>query len=250
MKKIKICPCCGYKKFGLSSVLWADLIKQWGLSPQEVNYINRQQGLFCERCKSNLRSMTLAAAIMSGYRFSGTFEQFVNKYGQLTVLELNEAGCLNQYLKLMPGHLLADYPEVDMMKLPYSDNSYDLIVHSDTLEHVENPVKALKESLRVLRPGGFTCFTIPIVVGRLSAGRKKKSLSYHGTPGNDEHLVHTEYGADMWTQLMEAGFEECRLISLDYPASIAIMGAKESILYSSRKRSVSRLISLLSKVKK
>lgn len=170
--------------------------------------------------------MTLAAAIMKCYGFEGTLDQFVKKQKRLRILEVNEAGHLNPWLKQIRQHVLASYPRVNIMKLPYEDNAYDLIVHSDTLEHVDDPVRALRESLRVLRPGGFTCYTIPMVVGRLSKSRHGKPASFHGTPGNDEYLVHTEYGGDAWTQIMEAGFEECRLITLDYPASVALVGVK------------------------
>ena len=48
--------------------------------------------------------------------------------------------------------------------------------------------------------------------------------SYHGIPGDElpDFLVHTEYGADCWTQVMEAGSEECRLLTVEYPAAQAI----------------------------
>lgn len=39
--------------------------------------------------------------------------------------------------------------------MPYPNTSFDLVVHSDVLEHIENPIQALKESRRVLRPGGM-----------------------------------------------------------------------------------------------
>lgn len=226
MRKITSCPCCGNSKFVQKEILWAELIRQWGLDQEEVDYINRQQGLHCEACGSNLRSMTLAGAILSCYDFNGTMELFVNERPSIALLEINEAGHLTPYLEQLSGHTLATYPDVDIMRLPYGDNTFDLIVHSDTLEHVTDPVQAIAETYRVLRPGGFTCFTIPLIVGRLSRKRNKQPASYHGTPGEVEYLVHTEYGADMWTQVMEGGFQECRLFTLEYPSSVAIIGVK------------------------
>lgn len=39
------------------------------------------------------------------------------------------------------------------------------------------------------------------------------------------HLVQTEYGADAWTQIAEAGFTEIRMGVLEYPAGIAFEAA-------------------------
>lgn len=45
--------------------------------------------------------------------------------------------------------------------LPYKTNTFDLVVSSFTLEHVQNLEKVLKESVRVLKPGGYLYFTVP-----------------------------------------------------------------------------------------
>lgn len=55
-----------------------------------------------------------------------------------------------------------------MRSLPFADASFDIVLHSDTLEHVGHPVLALHGCRRVLAPTGRLCFTAPIVVGRLS----------------------------------------------------------------------------------
>jgi len=173
--------------------------------------------------------MCLAAAIMKVCDFNGTLKLFVKKMKRkITILEVNEAGTLSDYFTNLSRHTLAEYPDVKIENLPYKDNQFDLVVHSDTMEHVKSPINGLKEVYRVLKPGGVTVYTIPIVLGRLSKKRVGKK-SFHGSPGNDEYEVITEYGADMWTQLMEAGFTECRLITIDYPASIAIVGCKAKL---------------------
>jgi len=45
--------------------------------------------------------------------------------------------------------------------LPFRDNSLDYVVSSHVLEHVANPVSALKEWYRVLRPGGLIYMVVP-----------------------------------------------------------------------------------------
>src|SRR5207248_3016475 len=39
--------------------------------------------------------------------------------------------------------------------------------------------------------------------------------------------VRTEYGADAWKHLVRAGFGECRIQSLEYPAAQALVGVRE-----------------------
>jgi hypothetical protein len=39
-------------------------------------------------------------------------------------------------------------------------------------------------------------------------------------------MVHTEFGSDIWCIVLDAGFSECRLISYQYPAGIAVLAVK------------------------
>ena len=130
---IEACTCCGSKDLATRKVLWQELVREWRLSAYETQYIDRQQGLQCQRCSSNLRTMALALAICNCYGHSGTFAQFIEeaKTRRLRVLEINEAGGLAQFLSGLPGHTIQRYPEVDMRQMPYPEHSYDLVVHSD-----------------------------------------------------------------------------------------------------------------------
>src|SRR5262249_12650310 len=116
----------------------------------------------------------------------------------------------------------------DMTRLSCADESFDLVVHSDTLEHVDDPARALRECRRVLTASGACIFTAPIVVGRLTRSRRGLPASYHGSPTRQDQdlLVHTEFGADVWTMVIEAGFESCELIAFHYPSGIAIVARR------------------------
>lgn len=224
-----VCPCCGANEFKEQTVLWRELVEQWRLVDHEAAYINRQQGLRCVCCGANLRSMALAGAIMKCYGFRGNFTGFLKSEAtrELRVLEINEAGSLNPLLAQLPKHVLSRYPQVDMMALPFEEGAFDLVLHSDTLEHVPRPVQALSECRRVLAPGGFCVFTVPIIVDRLTLSREGLPLSFHGSPCNpDDHIVCFEYGADAWKYLILAGFSECRIHSLEYPAAQALVGVR------------------------
>jgi SAM-dependent methyltransferase len=171
-----------------------------------------------------LRSLALANAIMRLFGAASSFPLFMLRHPLLRVLEVNPAGTLHRALRRMPRAVTTHYPEVDMTALPFSDESFDLVVHSDTLEHVPDPVRGLAECLRVVRRRGWVCFTVPVIVERLTRARSGLPPSFHGGPqaGDPGYLVHTEYGADMWTHAMEAGASDCRILALDYPSAMAI----------------------------
>jgi len=219
------CPQCGGEDFTEQSILWPELIEAWELDADEAEYLNRQQGLRCDGCSTPLRSMALMNALQVAYHVPRAvpFKWAMLLRPWLRVLEVNRAGSLTSSLRRLPRHVLVEYPAVDMQALPFEDGSFDLVVHSDTLEHVPDPVAGLAETHRVLRPGGLTCFTIPVVVRRLSRSRDGMVPSFHGNPTNPEdNLVHTEFGADFWATVLEAGFESCRIESLEYPSGLAI----------------------------
>ena len=45
--------------------------------------------------------------------------------------------------------------------LPYADNTFDAVILSEILEHVERDVDGLREVFRVLKPGGIVAITVP-----------------------------------------------------------------------------------------
>jgi SAM-dependent methyltransferase len=227
---VLVCSVCGGSNFVDRAVIPDGLTAEWRLEPHERAYIDRQQGTLCTSCGCNLRSIALANAIRSVVGTDLTLIELVAdpRSRSLKVLEINEAGHLSPILKALPGHVLATYPEVDMHATPYPTDSFDLVVHSDTLEHVSNPVTALAECRRVLHPNGALCFTVPTVVGRLTRSRAGLPNSYHGSQEaqSEDYIVHTEYGADMWTHVLQAGFSAVSIHSVDFPSALALSALK------------------------
>ena len=221
------CQACGHLRFIHDDVLWPDLIAAWQLAPPEVAYVNVQQGTRCERCGVNVRSQALARALLQAVGGSGTLESCIGPGGPLDrrLLEINEAGTLNPWLSRLPQHVLARYPGCDITQLPYPDGAFDLVVHSDTLEHVDDPLKGLRECRRVLGPGGACVFTVPVIIGRMTRHRRGLPPSYHGHADcrEPDFLVHTEFGADVWAMAFAAGFDRCELVPFRFPAGLSII---------------------------
>ena len=221
------CAVCGGQSLVRTHVLWEELIAEWGISAAEAAYIDAQQGTHCETCGSNLRSMALAVALMRWRGTDGRLVDFVQSpaHANLRLLEINDAGSLHPLLQLLPQHCYGAYPDVDMRQLPYGDAAFDVVVHSDTLEHVPDPSLGLRECRRVVAAGGAVVFTVPTVIGRLSRSRAGLPDSFHGAPHAREPgmLVHSEFGADVWALVLAAGFQSCELVPCGFPAGLAII---------------------------
>lgn len=223
---VQKCVICGGTEFNSDKVLWDGLVNEWELSQLERDYIDRQQGFNCKSCNGNLRAMSLAKAILTSFDYIGTFDEFCKdpQNKDIKVLEVNTACTLTKHLQLLPKHKLVEYPDYDMTNLNLETNSFDLVIHSDTLEHIDDPIKGLNECKRVLAEKGKCIFTVPIIIGRMTRSRKGLPSSYHGDPttGSSDLLVHTEFGADFWVMAICAGFETCKIHCLEYPAGIAL----------------------------
>jgi ubiquinone/menaquinone biosynthesis C-methylase UbiE len=102
--------------------------------------------------------------------------------------------------------------------LTYEDASFDLVITSETLEHVPDLDVALAEIHRVLAPGGHHVFTIPLLPG-VEKTYPRARLDEDGNlvplvepriahPGGDwGYPVFTEFGADLPAILDRAGFD-------------------------------------------
>jgi len=97
--------------------------------------------------------------------------------------------------------------------LTFPDQSFDIFITQDVMEHVFHPDVALREINRVLKPGGAHVFTAPKHKGLLESVRRADLNSdgtinylleaqYHGNPqGDGRALVTWDYGYD-FEQLM------------------------------------------------
>lgn len=79
------------------------------------------------------------------------------------ILGISGIGNLTSLIDKKQSEIIeADYPEVDMQNLPYSENQFNIVISDQVIEHLENPKKAIAESFRVLKKNGIaihtTCF--------------------------------------------------------------------------------------------
>jgi len=55
----------------------------------------------------------------------------------------------------------ADVMRVDMLKIPFKENSFDLLIANHVMEHVDDDRRALSEITRVLKSGGYAILQTP-----------------------------------------------------------------------------------------
>ena len=111
--------------------------------------------------------------------------------------------------------------------LTFEDNSIDLHITQDVMEHVFHPERVFKEIARTLKPGGAHVFTVPIVNKHLptqaraeitEAGAISHLLpaKYHGNPIScDGALVTVDWGFDICRHIFEACGLFTHVVSID-----------------------------------
>lgn len=167
----------------------------------------------CCNCGASLRNSDLAKII--SYKMCGNDGSLREVYSLLKgkkILNTCSSGYIHDALKEHKGYVCSEYFDsiesgdmkdgilcVDLCKIPFKDNSFDLVISEDVLEHVENIEKAFSEINRVLNLQGMHIFTVPVHEGRKTISRKEKANKiYHGDPiRNEGVLVWTDFGSDI-----------------------------------------------------
>ncbi|WP_293298896.1 class I SAM-dependent methyltransferase [Allomuricauda sp.] len=98
--------------------------------------------------------------------------------------------------------------EVDITKIPFDDSSFDFILCNHVLEHIPNDQLAMSELFRVMRPGGFGIFQVPIDYNRETTYEDFSITTEKGRLkafGRRDHVRW--YGKDYKDRLANVGFE-------------------------------------------
>lgn len=137
------------------------------------------------------------------------------------------------YSHYIPGAPLGSHSPIfnarceSLESLTFKDNSFDLLITQDVMEHVMDPEAAFREIARVLRPGGAHVFTVPLVrKGEPSRQRARKNADgsieylepkeFHGNPVDASgSLVVMDWGYDIVRTISDASGMPSSIICID-----------------------------------
>jgi SAM-dependent methyltransferase len=114
------------------------------------------------------------------------------------------------------GDIIENVRNENLEALTFADESIDLHISQDVLEHVFNPAKVFGEIARTLKPGGAHIFTVPLtnkdrpskVRAKLTDEGKISYINppiYHHNPiSNQGSLVTIDWGFDICRHIFEA----------------------------------------------
>jgi SAM-dependent methyltransferase len=95
----------------------------------------------------------------------------------------------------------------DLHHAPFADNTFDVIFCNHVLEHVENAEQCMSELFRIMKPGGWGIFQVPIDVSRATTLEDKAISSPRDRELHYWQKDHLRlFGLDYGSKLAAAGF--------------------------------------------
>ena len=193
-----------------------------------------RESYHCGRCDALLREREQARAILSCYahlRCQSVSDLVkVSRFRKLRVYEPGTTGPFRRLLRKLPyyqqsdcygeearGSVPLEIPHQNLESLSFPDEAFDLVITSDILEHVRKPLCAFSEIARVLKPGGYHVFTVPMqepvppkTIARVDTSSEVDvplmPEVFHGNGKGGRSLVYSDFGLDITEQLAKAGF--------------------------------------------
>jgi SAM-dependent methyltransferase len=207
--------------------------------------VNLREGLICFVCRLNNRRRLLYRAIQEwsaarergepavylAEQHSALQRQLARRFGRLTGSEYVPSAGPPGALTELRGRPVQHQ---DLRALSFDDESFDLVIHADVLEHVPRHRDALAEIHRVLVPGGETLFTAPFITTR-DENLIRATISgdgsvvhhlepeYHIDPLDPAGvLAFQTFGWELLDELRSAGFAVVQLGFLADPVQVIV----------------------------
>lgn len=189
--------------------------------------------LLCSKCASIPRERALMEVIKLYYPDFHALNIHESSPGLRGVSSRLKSECSSytashfyQGLELGSYHI-DGYRCENLERLTFDDESFDLFITQDVMEHVFDPEAAFKEVARVLKPGGAHIFTVPIINKERASecwASKDKSgeVTYHHEPehhgnpiDNRGALVTMHWGYDIAPYIDKVSGMRSTILTID-----------------------------------
>ncbi len=95
----------------------------------------------------------------------------------------------------------------DAHAIPYPDNTFDVVIANHILEHVQDDIRVMAEMYRVMKPGGFGVFQVPLFENIPVTDQDpfmRDEAEQNRRFGQKDHV--RKYGIDYLERLKSVGF--------------------------------------------
>lgn len=177
----------------------------------------------CSGCGCGLRASDLLKTI-GRYEKINLHKGIAGELKDKKILNCGSTGYVHEAMKTCNHYIASEYYDnvrsgeinettgimcVDLQNMPFDDDSLEVVISEDVLEHVWNIEKAMNEVYRCLKNGGRHYFTIPLSEGINTKCRiENPNKVYHLDPLRSEGaFVASEFGLDFADKLRKIGFK-------------------------------------------
>lgn len=98
--------------------------------------------------------------------------------------------------------------KMDINAMPFEDNCFDVVFCNHVLEHIPDDVHAMREILRVMKPGGWSILQVP---QNYDMAKTDEDLTITDPKERERRFLQNDhfrlYGRDYADRLIKAGFE-------------------------------------------
>lgn len=140
------------------------------------------------------------------------------------------------YQDQSPSHWLYPVMHQDLMNLTFHNDTFDVVLTSDVLEHVPDLSQSLRELARVLKPGGLMFSAHPFTwqaQSSIKARLKDQQIEWLGEPEYHENPAAPDKGSPVFTIPGWDVIDRCREAGFAHAEMILMASTAKGILGSS-----------------